>query len=99
MRKAPWKPVAVAASLLGGMALKVFYTPGGLQAYLVPTLYWCMVAGLVILVEGGIENTRALRCETQGITIMIIDDGIEDNKIGLIETPLPFVTPGSVDFY
>lgn len=40
-----------------------------------------------------------LRCETQGITIVIIDDGIEDNKIGLIETPLPFVTPWSVDFY
>jgi len=57
MRKAPWKPLAVAASLLGGIALKVYYTPKGLQAYIVPTLYWGLVAALVILVEGGLENT------------------------------------------
>ena len=40
-----------------------------------------------------------LRCETEGITIGIIDDGGEDNKMGVIDTHLPYVTPWSVDFY
>ncbi len=40
-----------------------------------------------------------LSCETEGIAIRIIDDGVNDNKIGVIETPLPYMTPWSVDFY
>ena len=47
----------------------------------------------------GICFLGELRCETEGIIIWIIDDGVEDNKIGVIDTPLPYVTPWSVDFY
>lgn len=57
MRKGPWKPLAVVGSLLGGIALKVYYSPKGILAYLVPLLYWGLVTGLIILVEGGVENT------------------------------------------
>jgi len=57
MRKAPWKQIAVLALLLGGMALRIYFTPQGLLAYLIPTLYWGLVAGLVIWIEGGVEST------------------------------------------